>query len=308
MKIAVKKSKGGLASAKRKDNAAWIIMVAPFVIWLVLFTILPLYGIIIPFKDFKYNLGIIGSPWVGLKNFEFFFTSPDFVTLMRNTIGYSLLFLFLNNVTNLLIAFGLYEIKSKTALKVYQTVNILPAFMSWVVISYIVYALLSPRYGYFKEIAGKDMGWYSNPKYWPFLLAFLQDWKNLGMGCIIYYAALVGIDKSLFEAAEIDGATKWQQRIHICIPALKSVFGITIITGMGGILGSDFGLFYQVPMDVSALYPTTDVISTYVFRGLRTGDMSMSAAVGVFTSLVGAIMLITVNALVKRIDPDSRLF
>ena len=193
-------------------------------------------------------------------------------------------------------------------LKYYQTTMVLPNFMSWVVVAYVVYAFFDPRFGILNEVFGKEISWYTTPEFWPFILAFVNCWKGIGMGSIMYYAALMGIDRELFEAATIDGASKSQQRRYICLPCIKSIIGILLIMGIGNILGNDFGLFYQIPMDVSLLYPTTDVIETYVFRGLRTGDMSMTAAVGLFQSAVGLVILLTVNFAVKKVDPDSAMF
>ena len=291
-----------------QDNFELVLMTAPFVIFLIIFQYIPLFGIILPFKNYRYDLGILGSPWAGLDNFKFFFNSPDFFLLMRNSIGYSLLFLLVNNIAQIALAFAMYEVKSKFMLKYYQTTMVLPNFMSWVVVAYVVYAFFDPRFGILNEVFGKEISWYTTPEFWPFILAFVNCWKGIGMGSIMYYAALMGIDRELFEAATIDGASKSQQRRYICLPCIKSIIGILLIMGIGNILGNDFGLFYQIPMDVSLLYPTTDVIETYVFRGLRTGDMSMTAAVGLFQSAVGLVILLTVNFAVKKVDPDSAMF
>lgn len=297
-----------LIKKHNSDSIELILMTAPWVIFLIIFQYAPLYGVILPFKDYTYAEGILGSQWVGFRNFEFFLTSPDFIALLLRSIGYHVLFLAVTTVAKIALAFAFYSVRSKNLLKYYQTTMILPNFMSMVVVAYVVYALLDPRYGILSSIFGVEMNWYSHPKYWPFILTIVDVWKSVGMGSILYYAALMGIDQALFDAAIVDGATKWQQRIHICLPSIKPVIVLLLLFGVANILNNDFGLFYQVPMDVSSLYSTTDIIETYVFRGLRTGDISMSAAVGLFQTVVGMVLFLTVNGVVRRVDPDSAMF
>lgn len=303
-----KQKRKSLRKMQNSDSIELILMTIPWILFLIIFQYAPLYGVLLPFKDYTYTQGILGSPWVGFKNFEFFLTSPDFIALLFRSIGYNVLFLLVTTVAKIALAFAFYAVSRKGLLKYYQTTMILPNFMSIVVVAYVVYALLDPRYGVLSSVFGVEMNWYSHPKYWPFILTIVEVWKNVGMGSIIYYAALMGIDQSLFDAATVDGATKWQQKIHICLPCIKGVVVLLLLFGVANILACDFGLFYQVPMDVSALYPATDVIETYVFRGLRTGDLSMSAAVGLFQTVVGMVLFIVVNGVVRKIDPDSSIF
>ena len=270
-------------------------------------------GIVIAFKNFNPNLGILKSPWVGFDNFTFFFTSNDFARLMRNTLLYSLWFLFINNLAGIMLAIMYYNIKSRFALKYYQTSAILPSFMSIVLISYIVYLFLNPTAGYMNKILrvfGQDgVNWYAEPKYWPAILTVVEVWKGIGMGCLLYYATMVGIDETLFEAARIDGANKFQQTIYILIPEISSLICLNIIRGVGGLIGGDFGLFYQIPRNVGTLYSTTDIISTYTFRALQTGNnFGRTAAIGLFSSVAGVILIVISNAVVKKIDEDKSMF
>jgi putative aldouronate transport system permease protein len=269
-------------------------------------------GIVIAFKDYTPGQNILKSPWVGFKNFEFFFTSQDAVRITANTVGYGIVFIITGIICSVTLALLLFEIANKMALKTYQTIMILPNFLSWVVVGFITYILFNPVYGVLNQllvnIGLARIEWYSDPKYWPTILTICNIWKGVGMGSIMYYAALMGIDSEIFEAAKIDGASKLQQTIHISIPALIPLITILSILSLGGILKGDFGLFFQIPRDVGSLYPTTDIIDTYVYRGLRTGDLGMTAAVGFFQSFVGLFMILVTNQIVKKIDPDNAMF
>lgn len=291
-----------------RDNAALTIMLIPAAIYYIMFCYIPMFGILIAFKDYRYNLGILGSEWVGFQNFKYFFTSQDAWLLVRNTIGYNAVFILSNVVTGVIVALLLYEVSSRLCIKYYQTTMLLPHFMSWVVVGYIVYAFLDPNYGVLNKLLGLDINWYSESKFWPFILVFVHMWKALGMQSIMYYATLIGVDPTLFEAARIDGANAWQEARYIKIPELRSVIAIMVILAVGNIFRGDFGLFYQIPMDVGSLYPVTDVIDTYVFRGLRSGDIGVSSAVGLFQSVVGLITVLLSNYIVKKIDSDSAMF
>jgi putative aldouronate transport system permease protein len=271
-----------------------------------------MFGAVIAFKDYKYDLGILGSKWVGFKNFEFFFQSSDAWRITRNTVGYGMTFIILGIISAVIVALLLFEIKNKLALKFYQTSMILPHFVSWVIIGFISYSLLNPVSGILNQILKTlnlaPIEWYSEPKYWPFILTLFNIWKGVGMGSVVYYAALMGVDHHLYEAAEIDGATKMQQTWHISIPALIPVMTILSIMSFGNIFRGDFGLFYQLSRDVGTLYPTTDILDTFVYRGLRTGDLGATAAVGFFQSFVGLVMVLFVNGVVKKIKSENSLF
>lgn len=288
----------------------WI-LVLPALIYILIFNYIPMFGTLIAFKDYRYNLGILGSEWVGFDNFKGFFTSQDAFIVTRNTVGYGLLFLVLKIMCAVLIAVLLYEINNKLSLKFYQTTMILPNFMSWVVVGYISYILLGSNgvfNGFLTNMGIEPIKWYSETKYWPYILSAFSVWKSVGMDSVVYYAALMGLDKAVFEAADIDGASKVQKTWYITIPSLIPTIMILLILGMGGIIKGDFGLFYQITGDSQLLYPVTDVIDTYVYRGIRTGDLGASSAVGLFQSVVGLILVVVTNLVVKKISPENSMF
>lgn len=286
--------------------------IIPAAVLIFLFNYVPMFGLIMAFKDFNPNLGILGSKWNGVENFKFFFQSQDAFQITRNTVLYGFTFQITSIFFAVCLALLMYEVKQRLACKVYQTMFIIPNFLSWVLVAYIVYALLNPSLGVVNKILavfGKDgIDWYSKTEAWPFILTICNTWKHIGMNSIIYYAALMGIDNALYEAARMDGANKFQEIIHITIPELTSVIIIVFILGMGNIIKGDFGLFYQVPKDVGILYPATDIIDTYVYRGLQGGNLSVSAAVGLFQSVVGLILVVATNAIVKKIDSEKSMF
>ena len=278
-----------------------------------LFHYIPLVGIILAFKNYRYNLGIFGSPWVGFKNFEFFFKTDTFLIITRNTLLLNAMFIALIIITSVALAVVLYRINSRKATKVYQTILITPHFVSWVIAAYIIYAFLNPAYGILNNTL-ESMGlspidWYAAPKAWPAILAVCYIWKHIGLDCVVYYAALMGMDSSLIEAAAVDGATRWQQTRHVIIPQLTILIVIQTILKIGGIFRSDFGMFYQLTRDVGELYSTTDVIDTYIFRTMRVvGNMSMGTAVGLLQSVVGFCLVLFTNWASKKVDEDFGLF
>ena len=313
VKTASKRRKSNIGEVK--DNIDFFLLSLPGIILFIMFSYMPLYGIIVAFKDFKPLKGISGSNWVGFDNFKFFFTSQDAVRVTRNTILYNGTFIILGFIFPVILALMFYYLKNRFALKVYNTVVILPKFMSAVLISFIVYSILSSRYGVLNKmivaLGGEGIEWYSKVAAWPFILTTVQVWQTVGMGSVLYYATLMSIDESLFEAAKIDGANTLQVIWKICIPHLRTIITIQAILAVGGIFGGDFGLFYQVPRDQGVLYPVTDIIPTYVFRGLQSGsnrDISISAAVGLFQSFVGMLLVILTNKIVKHISPENSLF
>ena len=283
-----------------------------------IFKYMPMAGLIIAFKNYKFNLGMFGSEWVGLANFEYFFKSNVFVQLVRNTLFNNLLFIVFSTISSLLVAILLYEITSRRATKVFQTMLIMPYFMSWVIVAYMVYALLNPGYGYLNQILAlfgiNDIDWYSKPGAWPVILTIVFVWKNVGMDSVVYYASLMGMDSSLIEAAEVDGANKLQRTMKIVLPSLIPLISILTILKIGNIFRADFGLFYTVTQDGANgnLYDTTNVIDTYIFRTFRenaTGNSyGLTTAVGLLQSVVGMILVIFTNWGAKKIDPDMALF
>ncbi len=300
---------------KARDNFEFFLMALPGIILFIMFNYMPLYGLLMAFKNFKPLKGIAGSDWVGFDNFKFFFTSQDAFRVTRNTLLYNGTFIILGLIFPVILALMFYYLKNRTSLKVYNTIVILPKFLSAVLIAFIVYSLLNTQYGVINNLiaalGGNKVKWYSAVSAWPFILVIVHVWQTIGMDSVLYYATLMSMDESLFEAAKIDGASTIQITWKICIPHLTTIMTIQGILAIGGIFGGDFGLFYQVPQDQGILYPVTDIIPTYIFRGLQSGknsDLSISAAVGLFQSFVGMILVIITNAIVKKIEPENSLF
>lgn len=289
------------------------LMALPAVSLLFLFAYVPLVGLVLAFKDYRYNKGFFGSEWVGFDNFKFFFQSNDAWIVLRNTIGLNFLFIISTLVISVGIALVLNEVKSKKMVKATQTIMFFPYFMSWVVVGYLLYAFLHHNYGILNNVLQffgmEPVAWYAKPEWWPFLLTFMYVWKVAGYNSVIYYAGLMGIDSSYYEAAEIDGATRWQMTWRITLPLLKTIIIVMLILQVGRIMYADFGLFYQLTRDQGALYATTDVLDTYIYRALRvTGDIGVGAAVGFFQAVVGFILIMTSNFFVRKIDKESALF
>lgn len=296
----------------RRDNLVYDIMVLPGMALLFLFAYIPMGGLVISFQNFRYDKGLFRSEFIGFENFKFFFTSLDASRVLVNTLMLNLIFISLGITFAVAFALFLFQINQKALIKIYQTAMLLPYFLSWVVVGIMSYAFLSPQYGVlnkmFSYFGGEGIDWYSKPGYWPFILAFFSIWKSAGINCIIYYSGLLGIDKSLFEAAEIDGANYLQKTFYISLPSIRTLVIIMTLLALGGIFRSDFGLFYQLTRDIGKLYPTTDVIDTYIFRALRTnGDVGMSAAVGFFQSVVGFVIIMVANTVVRKIEKESAL-
>ncbi|MBP3626647.1 MAG: sugar ABC transporter permease [Clostridia bacterium] len=277
---------------------------------MIIFNYLPMGGIVIAFKNYTPIEGIFGSQWVGLANFDYFFKTEASSVLMK-TIGYNMFFIFLNMFLSIIIALLLFEVNNKSCIKLFQTSMALPHTISYVIVAYIVYALLAYDTGVvnhlLKSVSAEPILWYNEPKYWPVILTITQAWKGIGMGSVIYYGTLMGIDNSLYEAASLDGAGRIRQTIHVSIPALIPIICILLITSVGGVLGGDQALFFQVPRDSAALYPTTDVLSTYIQRGVTSGDLSVTAAVGLFQNVVGLVMLLITNGVIAKISPENSL-
>lgn len=313
-RTAIKKEKRKLSTS---DLQLYSLCAIPILLVFV-FSYLPMVGIIIAFKNYKFNLGVFGSPWVGFSNFEIFFKSNVFTQLVWNTLSNNFLFIVFGIAASLLVAILLFELKSRTATKVFQTILITPHFMSWVIVAYMVYAILNPNYGYLNQILQsfgmEKIDWYSKPGAWPVILTITTVWKTVGMDSVVYYASLMGIDTSLFEAAEVDGANKFQRTLHIVLPSLIPLVTILTILKIGNIFRADFGLFYTVTQDGASgnLYKTTNVIDTYIFRTFKensTGNSyGITSAVGLLQSVVGMILVIVTNKASKKIDKDLGLF
>lgn len=283
------------------------------ILHIVIFCYIPMFGIIIAFKDYKYAQGIFGSAWCGLANFRVFLSSAEFLHIAWNTVKMNAIIIVADNISAITLAVLLYNLKSRMSTKVFQTALITPNFMSWVIVAYMVFAFLSPTNGLLNKILERiginAVDWYSVPGAWPYILTIASMWKTFGMGSILYYAALMGISPELFEALDLDGGKRWHKVRYIMLPELVPIICIKLIFAVGGIFGGDFGLFYQVPRNVGALYSTTDIIPTYIFRMMRVqGEMGISSAAGLLQSIVGFILVLGTNAIVKKVDPERSLF
>ena len=290
------------------------VMLLPGFIYLIINNYIPMAGITVAFKQYNVRDGIYKSPNIGLKNFEFLFKTSDAWLITRNTILYNLVFIVLDAVLAIAVAIILNEIVNKKAKQVYQTLILIPFLISMVVVSYLVFAFLSNGTGFINNSILPAMGketidWYNQAKYWPWLLVLVHIWKTLGYNCILYYATICGIDHSLYEAAAVDGANRWSQIVNVTLPSIRSTIIILTLMNLGNIFRSDFGLFYQVPMNSGSLLEATNTIDTYVYRGLmQTNNIGMSSAAGVYQSVVGFVLVITANLIVRKIDRDSSLF
>lgn len=310
-------------SAKRKKTLLLLSMVMPGAIWLFLLRYLPMAGIVLAFKNYKiytkdptFLNNLFHSEWVGWDNFKFLFTSPETSwKIVRNTIGYNALWIAMGLVIAVAFAVMLNEITRKFVAKTYQTLMFFPYFLSWVVASYFVLAFLEPTNGLLvrwqqaHSAAGSATNWYFDPKPWPYILTISQMWKTLGYSTVLYLATITGIDQTQYEAANIDGATKWQQVRYITIPHLKTMMIILFIMNVGNICRADFGLFYNVTMNSGPLYPTTQVIDTFIYNAMQaTNDIGMSSAAGFMQNVVGFICIMTANTIVRHVDEESSLF
>lgn len=294
------------------NRAMFLMLLPPFILVFINYY-LPMFGVIIAFKDFNYEDGFLNSPWSGLKNFEFLFMSDTAWQITRNTILYNLAFIVIGLIFAVLAALALNELRNKLASKFYQSVIFLPYFLSWVVIAYLVLAVLDPNGFYNKTLAHafnlEPLEWYSSPQYWPFILIIVNLWKNVGYGIVIYLAGITGIDQEFYEAAVLDGASKLQQIRYITIPFLVPFMIVTTIINLGNIFRADFGLFYQVPMQQGLLAPTTEVLDTYIYKALTmSGDLGMSSAAGLYQSVVGFITVVAANWAVGRISKENKIF
>lgn len=275
---------------------------------------IPMAGLVIAFKQIDYRVGIFKSPWIGLENFKYLFATDDAWVITRNTICYNAAFIVVNTVLAVILAIFLNEVRSKLRRSFFQSAVLLPYLISMIIISYIANAFLHSDYGLLNRVIlpllGMDkVSWYMDAGKWPFILTFVNAWKNVGYLSIIYYSAVIGIDRQLIEAAAIDGASRLRQIWHITLPLIKPVIITMVLLAVGRIFYSDFGLFYHVPMNTGILYPATNVIDTYVYRGLmQLGNVGMSSAAGLYQSLVGFALVLASNLAVRRISPENALF
>jgi len=288
-------------------------MMTPGLIYLMINNYIPMLGLFIAFKNVNYTKGIFASAWIGLKNFEFLFSTTDAWIITRNTILYNLTFIVVNLFFAVSIAILLNELKNRYAARLYQSIILFPYLISLIVTSYLVYAILSIDTGLLNNVVtrlgGNKVMWYYEAKYWPIILVAVNTWKQAGYLCIVYYAAIIGIDRELFEAAEIDGAGRFQKITNITLPSIRPVVTLLTLLQIGRIFFSEFGLFYYVPMDSGSLYSVTNVIDTYVYRGLMVhGNIGMASAAGLYQSVIGFLFIMLSNLIVRKIDPENALY
>lgn len=298
----------------KKSEIGLLVMLLPGSIYLLVNNYAPMAGLFIAFKKINYQKGIFGSDWVGLSNFEFLFRTKDAWIMTRNTLLYNLVFIALNIVLGVTFAILLNEVRYKILRKGFQTVLLMPQIVSMVIVSYMAFAFLSSDNGFINHsilqpLGGDRVSWYTKASFWPFIIVFVQAWKNLGYNTILFLASVVGIDTSLYEAAEVDGASRWKQIFYITLPLLRPAMITLGLLMVGRIFYSDFGLFYQLPMDSGPLFPVTQTIDTYVYRGLSNiSNIGMSSAASFYQSFVGFAVVLVCNLIVRKVDSDSALF
>lgn len=303
-----------------RDDTELTILAIPTSVWYLLFCYLPMFGIILAFKDYKivnasksFVWNLLHSEWAGWNNFKYFLTLNDFPQILRNTLLYNIVFIVLDIVLPVGLAMMINNIYSKRASKTYQTLMFMPHFMSWVVISYFVYAFLVTDRGLLNSLLNafgvEDVNWYQTPSAWPFILTFMHIWKTLGYSMVVYLASITGIDTSMYEAAVLDGASKMQQAKYITLPSLQPIIIMMFILAVGRIFSSDFGLFYQVTQ--GAGQPLTPVVATFdvkIYQMVTTSTkLGQNAAASMFQSVIGCITILTANAIVRKVDKSSAL-
>ncbi len=293
-------------------NKKLYIMALPTIIWILIFCYYPMYGILIAFKDFSYKKGILGSEWVGLKNFEFLFHYNGIGRIFANTIFLNVLFIASTTFLSIVLALVFTEIQNRIYNKVVQTIAILPHFVSWTVVAMFLSGIIGSAGTLTNLIVtkgGDNPSFYTEAKWWPLILVILRVWQATGYGTIVYIAAIKGFDQEMYEAAKVDGATRWQMVTKLTLPLLKTTAIMLTLMSVGKIFNGDFGMIYAIIGDNSALYPTTDVVDTFVYRALRQlNNLGMSTATSLFQSIVGLILVYVTNAVTKRVEPDAAIF
>lgn len=294
-------------------HRAHLIMCLPAILVLFLFSYMPMVGLVMAFKKFDYSLGIWGSPWVNLDNFQFLLASGNtFTRMTRNTLMYYAVFTVIGTTLNIVLAIGIDQFVFKRLGKAFQSIMIIPVFISFAAVQFIVYAFFSNN-GMVNNIIdfmGNDtVRWYTSAKYWPFILTTVKIWSSVGYGSVLYMSVLAGIDQEMYEAAQIDGANKWKQIWNITLPSLIPMITIMLLLGVGGIMRSDTGLFYQVTRNSGILYETTQVIDSYILNAiLTTPDFGFTAATTFYQSLIGLVMILVANGIVRKAAPENALF
>lgn len=290
-------------------------MALPGMMYFIIDRYIPMFGITIAFKKVDYSLGVWKSPWIGLDNFKMLFSTrgsifdSDAFIITRNTLCYNAVFIALGIIVGVLAGICLSDLYKKALQRFFQTSILLPQLISMVIVAYIVFALLGNETGMINSLLDEPINFYQSPQYWPFILVFVYVWKQVGYNAIIFLSAIVGIDRQLYEAAKVDGATKWQQILFITLPMLKSTIITLMLLQVGRIFYSDFGLFYQVPLDSGALYNVTNTVDTYVYRSLMVlNNVSIASAGSTYQAIVGFALVFCVNLVVRKLDRENALF
>lgn len=296
-----------------RQNGSAYLLVIPAAIYTLIFGYFTLPYMLIAFQKFNFKTGLFNSKWIGLENFEFFFRSPRAWEVTFNTLKLNFLFIVVGTVVAMALAILFNELRSKLFSRITQSTILFPHFLSWVIVSYVIYSLFSTDYGVINKIIGwvglDPINWYSTPKYWTTILVSAAVWKDVGMNLVIYLAAIVGIDDTYYEAGRIDGASRWQLIWRITIPLMMPTIIILSLLALGKIMYGSFDMIYAIIKDNGVLYPAVDVIDTYVFRSLRTiGNPAQAMAVGLYQSVVGFILVWGSNKIVRKINPDHALF
>lgn len=305
---------------KQKSKIKWksaipiYMMMLPGIIYMFINNYLPIFGLVIAFKKINWKKGILGSDWVGFKNFQYLFSMEDAWIITRNTVLYNVAFIILGTVAAIAVAILMNEITSKYSSRIYQTLILLPYLISWVVAGYLINALLGSESGFINQVLLKvfdldPVVWYQEKQYWPFILVVVNLWKGIGFSMVIYLSSIVGISTEYYEAAKLDGAGKWKQITNITLPLLKPTIITLFIMSIGKMFYSDFGLFYQIPRNSGALYSVTQTIDTYVYNALmQQGNISLSSAAGFYQSIVGFVLVLTANAVIRKVSSENALF
>jgi putative aldouronate transport system permease protein len=306
----------GMSGLQWRENLVWLLMCTPGLAWYLIFAYLPMPGIVIAFKDYRAADGILKSKWVGLENFNFLFKNSTIWQVTFNTVYNNLLFIVVGLVVALVLAFLLYEVRQHRASRFYPTVLLFPIFFSWVLVASIAYAFLSHQVGLvnsvLKSLGAQPVTWYVEPRYWRAILVLVDLWHGVGFGLVLYYTGLLGINPEIFEAAKVDGAGWWQRSLRISLPLVSPLIIINLILALGHIFSANFALFYLVPRQSGTLWPATRVLDTYVYQLLTSyttpGQLEQAAGTGLYQSLVGLVLVLTANHIVRRIDRDKSLF
>lgn len=310
----------GTAAKPRKRRIRWkktisiYLLILPGLIYILINNYLPMYGITIAFRKLDYKLGILKSPFNGFENFKFLFQANDIGLIIRNTVLYNLAFIIIGTVFPITVAILFNELRSQKAKKLYQTMVLLPYLMSWVVVSYLAFAFLSADNGFINKsilepLTGAGISFYQEKKVWPFILVFVHQWKGIGFSMVLYLSTILGISSDYYEAARVDGATKWQQIKNITLPFLKPTVITMFILSVSKIFFSDFGLFYQVPKNSGTLYEVTQTIDVYVYNALMNqNNIAMSSAASVLQAVVGFVLVVAANGIIRKISREDAMF